>query len=169
MWEWIDLYFRRGSTEHWYWGFMGSVSWRYWIFALFCPTHFPIQAATWIPYIIEHLKRSGNLTSKAANRTTFEWGSADMAFLVYMSPCTKNINILVKNESIELQRLFVQVLGKLCIQDPLVSWEIPSSQVSFIHEQIEFMEIAISILGSQNSLSTPSSWKTFRGNLMCKN
>lgn len=33
--------------------------------------------------------------------------------------------------------------------------EIPSSQVSFIHEQIEFMEIVNSILGSQNSISIP--------------
>lgn len=33
--------------------------------------------------------------------------------------------------------------------------QIPSSQVSFIHEQIEFMEIVNSVLGSQNSVSTP--------------
>lgn len=132
------------------------------------PTRFPVQAQhayhtpenIWKVYRSSKGIWSGNLilrlpTEPHSNRALQTWLSRFTCLDVQ-----RIINILAKKEGRELQRLFVQVLGKLCLQDHSSSWEIPfehipSSQVSFIHEQIEFMEIVNSILGSQNSISTP--------------
>lgn len=132
------MYFRRCTTEHWYWGYMGGDILEVLDICIILSQTF-LCSSNNMPTICQRTFEKYVELVREFGQEIWPLGCQphpDGAVQTWLSRFTclhvlRITNILAKKEGIKLQRLFVQVLGKLCVQDHFGSWEIPFNRFRY--------------------------------------